>query len=96
MAGNLPAEKTDFIGRRRELAELRGAWSRSRLTTVSGTGGVGKTRTALRAAAAMADEFADGCGWWSCPGSRTAGCWCTPSPRRCTSPTTPPARRPGC
>ncbi|MGW7086569.1 ATP-binding protein [Streptomyces sp. NPDC054871] len=60
MAGNLPAEHTPFVGRRRELTLLRQLCTRSRTVTVTGLGGVGKTRTALRAAADVADEFRDG------------------------------------
>ena len=58
---NLPAEVTRFIGRRRELPAVAGAVERHRLVTLRGTGGVGKTRLALRAAAGLRDSFADGC-----------------------------------
>ncbi|HYY45905.1 MAG TPA: AAA family ATPase, partial [Candidatus Angelobacter sp.] len=61
-AGNLPAEATSFIGRRRELAELRKALGASRLVTLVGPGGVGKTRLALRIGAALDRGFPDG-GW---------------------------------
>ena len=47
---NLPAEVTRFIGRRRELPAIAEAVERHRLVTLRGTGGVGKTRLALRAA----------------------------------------------
>ncbi|WP_405579143.1 ATP-binding protein [Streptomyces sp. NBC_01190] len=60
MAGNLPAELTGFIGRGDELAELSGLLARERLVTVTGTGGVGKTRLALRAARTLRDRFPDG------------------------------------
>ncbi|MFI6522720.1 ATP-binding protein [Spirillospora sp. NPDC050679] len=59
-AGALPAETTSFIGRRRELAEVGRALERSRLVTVCGVGGVGKTRLALRAAAGLRAAFPDG------------------------------------
>jgi non-specific serine/threonine protein kinase len=49
-AGNLPAELTSFIGRRRELAEAKELLAASRLVTLTGTGGVGKTRLARRIA----------------------------------------------
>src|SRR5947207_1791230 len=49
--GELPAEVTGFVGRQRELAELTGLLRTARLVTVTGPGGVGKTRVALRAAA---------------------------------------------
>jgi predicted ATPase/DNA-binding CsgD family transcriptional regulator len=47
-SGNLPAEATSFIGRRRELAELRRKLARARLVSLVGPGGVGKTRLAIR------------------------------------------------
>ncbi|WP_245679580.1 ATP-binding protein [Actinomadura hibisca] len=58
--GNLPAEVTRFIGRRQELAEARQALSRSRLVTLTGVGGVGKTRLAVRLAAELHRSFPDG------------------------------------
>ncbi|GAA3143403.1 hypothetical protein GCM10010449_73690 [Streptomyces rectiviolaceus] len=60
MFGKLPVEETSFIGRRHELSVLRKARTRSRLVTLMGTGGVGKTRIAVRAAAEAANEFEDG------------------------------------
>src|SRR3984893_2696161 len=48
--GNLPAEITSFVGRRRELADAKRALSKSRLVTLCGVGGVGKTRVAERVA----------------------------------------------
>ena len=58
---NLPAEVTRFIGRRRELPTIAEAIARHRLVTLRGTGGVGKTRLALRTAIEHRDSFADGC-----------------------------------
>jgi len=58
--GNLPADVTSFVGRRRELAEVKGALSVSRLVTLTGMGGVGKTRLALRVAADLHRGFGDG------------------------------------
>ncbi|GAA0378606.1 LuxR family transcriptional regulator [Microbispora corallina] len=55
--GNLPADLTSFVGRRRELAEIRRLLSVSRLVTLTGVGGVGKTRLALRAAAEQHRAF---------------------------------------
>jgi non-specific serine/threonine protein kinase len=49
-AGNLPAEVTSFVGRRRELTSAKRALSRARLVTLTGVGGVGKTRIAERVA----------------------------------------------
>jgi predicted ATPase/DNA-binding CsgD family transcriptional regulator len=57
--GELPLEVTGFVGRQRELAELSGLLRSARLVTVTGPGGVGKTRVALRAAAQLSGEFAD-------------------------------------
>jgi predicted ATPase/DNA-binding CsgD family transcriptional regulator len=51
VSGRLPAELTSFVGRRRLLAEVKAAFASTRLLTLVGAGGVGKTRLALRAAA---------------------------------------------
>ena len=61
--GNLPAETASFVGRRRELAELRSALSRDRLVSLVGPGGVGKTRLAQRAATDLGRGYGDGA-WW--------------------------------
>ncbi|HEX4291767.1 MAG TPA: LuxR C-terminal-related transcriptional regulator [Trebonia sp.] len=58
--GQLPVETTGFIGREAELARLSALLEQARLITVTGPGGVGKSRMALRAAAAAASGFADG------------------------------------
>ncbi|GIH93686.1 ATPase [Planobispora siamensis] len=58
--GNLPAEATTLIGRGAELDRLRHMCERSRMVTVTGPGGLGKTRLALRAAADLTPGFADG------------------------------------
>jgi predicted ATPase/DNA-binding CsgD family transcriptional regulator len=58
--GNLPAEVTSFIGRRHELAEARRLLSAARLVTLTGPGGVGKTRLAQRVGAEARRAFADG------------------------------------
>lgn len=59
-AGNLPAALTTFIGRRREAAEIRRLLGAARLLTLTGAGGIGKTRLALEAAAASRNVFPDG------------------------------------
>jgi predicted ATPase/DNA-binding CsgD family transcriptional regulator len=59
-SGNLPAETTSFVGRRRELAEVRKKLSVARLVSLVGPGGVGKTRLAIRMAADLARSFRDG------------------------------------
>ncbi|HEY1627574.1 MAG TPA: ATP-binding protein, partial [Streptosporangiaceae bacterium] len=48
--GHLPVEVTGFVGRERELTSLARLLGTARLVTVTGPGGVGKTRLALRAA----------------------------------------------
>jgi predicted ATPase len=56
----LPAELTSFVGRRSELREVKRLLAATRLLTLAGSGGAGKTRLALRAAAEMARGFPDG------------------------------------
>ena len=58
--GGLPAELTSFIGRKRELDEIKRLLSDARLVTLTGIGGTGKTRLALRVAAQTRRRFADG------------------------------------
>ncbi|MBT1253435.1 AAA family ATPase [Rhodococcus erythropolis] len=60
VVGNLPLELTSFVGRRRELAEARRLFESSRLLTLTGIGGVGKTRLAIRLASALQRVFRDG------------------------------------
>lgn len=57
---NLPTIATSFIGRDQELAEVQKLVRGSRLVTVTGVGGAGKTRLALQVAASMANEFPGG------------------------------------
>ena len=59
-AGKLPAESTSFVGRRRLLAEVKAAFANTRLLTLVGPGGVGKTRLALRAGADLRRTVRDG------------------------------------
>jgi hypothetical protein len=59
-AGNLRPANTSLIGRESEVAELQDAVKAHRLVTLTGIGGVGKTRLALEVAARLADEFPDG------------------------------------
>ncbi len=62
--GNLPAATTSFIGHGEELTRLAVELPRRRLITLTGVGGVGKTRLAQEAARLAADEFPDGV--WLC------------------------------
>ena len=57
---NLPAELSSFVGRERQLAELRRLLRRSRLITLTGPGGAGKTRLALRLAVDILTHYPDG------------------------------------
>jgi predicted ATPase len=58
--GNLPVQTTSFIGRQTEVKQVAELVRAHRLVTLSGVGGVGKTRLALQAAAGLAGEFPDG------------------------------------
>lgn len=57
---NLPTQLTTFVGRERELAEAIELLGHTRLLTLTGPGGTGKTRLSLQVAAAAADQFPDG------------------------------------
>ncbi len=57
---NLPSQLTSFLGRDRELEEARHLLVQTRLLTLVGPGGTGKTRLALQTAAAAADTYPDG------------------------------------
>lgn len=58
--GNLPADLTRFVGRRAELRHLADQVTRHRLVTVTGVGGVGKSRCALTLGARLQERFCDG------------------------------------
>src|SRR6201988_1910270 len=58
--GNLRPATTSLIGRESEVAEIEAAVKAHRLVTLTGVGGVGKTRLAVEVAAHLADEFPDG------------------------------------
>jgi predicted ATPase len=58
--GNLPAELTRFVGRAGEVRELAGVVGANRLVTLTGVGGIGKTRLALQVARRLVAEFPDG------------------------------------
>ncbi len=58
--GNLPAQATSFVGRREEVSTLIELVGRHRMITLTGVGGVGKTRLSLELAGALAEGFPDG------------------------------------
>ncbi|MFN2134498.1 MAG: ATP-binding protein [Candidatus Promineifilaceae bacterium] len=60
LAGNLPAHVSSFIGRAREMAEVRNALPHTRLLTLTGPGGTGKTRLSLQVAHDVQAEFKHG------------------------------------
>jgi predicted ATPase len=62
--GNLPIQLTSFVGRHEELVSVAKAVEASRLVTLTGTGGVGKTRLAVQTAANLVTGFPDGA--WLC------------------------------
>jgi class 3 adenylate cyclase len=59
---NLPRQLTSFIGRKKEMAEVKRLLSTAYLVTLTGSGGAGKTRLALQVAADVVDGYKDGCG----------------------------------
>ena len=62
--GNLPVVLTDLVGRSDDVARIVKVVENERLVTLTGVGGIGKTRLSLAVAAAMAPSFADGC-WFA-------------------------------
>jgi hypothetical protein len=62
--GNLPIQLTSFVGRQDEPAAVGNAFEAARLVALTGTGGVGKTRLGVQAAANLVTRFPDGV--WLC------------------------------
>jgi predicted ATPase len=60
ITGTLPPQATGFVGRQAEIAHVSAALTQSRLVTIVGTGGVGKTRVAVRVAAQTTGRYPDG------------------------------------
>ncbi len=60
MSHNLPTQLTSFIGREREIAQVKGFLLTTRLLTLTGAGGAGKSRLAFQVAAEAVEHFADG------------------------------------
>ena len=59
-AQHLPVQLTSFVGRETDIAQVGGLVAKNRLVTLTGAGGVGKTRLAIQIAGQIANEFADG------------------------------------
>ncbi|WP_433869566.1 ATP-binding protein [Saccharopolyspora sp. CA-218241] len=59
LSGSFPADVTSFVGRRREITLTKRLLAESRVVTLTGPGGVGKTRLALRVAGGMRRQFRD-------------------------------------
>jgi predicted ATPase/transcriptional regulator with XRE-family HTH domain len=59
-AHNLPAQLTSFVGRERDVEDIQALLASNRLVTVTGAGGIGKTRVALEVSARMDGAWADG------------------------------------
>ena len=60
---NIPVPLTSFIGREKEVAEIVRLLNKNRLLTLTGSGGVGKTRLAIQSSNKLAEKFKDGV-WW--------------------------------
>ncbi len=60
LPNNLPIQRTTFVGRDHDVAEVKGLVNRHRLVTLFGSGGVGKTRIAMQVAADLLDHYTDG------------------------------------
>ena len=72
LPGNLPVQRTSFVGRVDEVKELAGLVGGVRLVTLTGLGGVGKSRLALQVAAELAPVFKDGV-WFASLGALEEG-----------------------
>ncbi len=71
LPGNLPVQLTSFVGRREELAAVVDELDSARVVTLTGVGGVGKTRLAVQAAAEVLPRYPDGS--WLCELARADG-----------------------
>jgi len=62
-SSSIPMVMTSFVGRKRELTEIIQLLTSSRLLTLTGAAGCGKTRLALRVATEISDQYEDGVHW---------------------------------
>ncbi|MDQ6931547.1 MAG: hypothetical protein M3160_00060 [Candidatus Eremiobacteraeota bacterium] len=60
LPNNLPIQATSFVGRERDVAQVKNLIERHSLLSLLGTGGIGKTRLALQVGSELIDQFADG------------------------------------
>jgi len=60
LPGNLPVQLTSFVGREEDMARVAGELGQARVVTLTGVGGVGKTRLAVEVAAEVVPEYRDG------------------------------------
>jgi len=60
LAGNLPAQLTSYVGRKKEIGEIKELLQNNRLVVLTGAGGSGKTRLALKVGEELKDEYRDG------------------------------------
>ena len=90
---HLPTQLTNFVGRQAELSQVRELLSESRLVTLTGAGGVGKTRLAIQMAGQLAREFNGGV-WYVDRRRLPTPSWCRPQqPAHSGYPTSPGAQR---
>ena len=90
---NLPSQFTSFVGRGSQLTEVRKLLTESRLVTLTGAGGVGKTRLAVQVANQLASEYSDGVWYVDLAADHTTPIWClSRPPARWDCPTSRAAR----
>jgi predicted ATPase/class 3 adenylate cyclase len=63
LPNNLPRQLTSFIGREKEIGQIKSLLGKTSLLTLTGSGGCGKTRLALQVAADVLDQYPDGVRW---------------------------------
>jgi len=66
MPDNLPQQTTSFIGRENEIESIKSLLGKTRLLTLTGSGGCGKTRLSLQVAADVLENYSQGV-WRSWP-----------------------------